>query len=185
MKRKYILIHRFIYRHFHDLVFASLFGYLTLNEKLYVAVHENNVETAKKLLANGAAASFIPWNHQIMIGHLIRNTNQIRNGVIKSSLTNSVLGTESMLYMAVFNNNFTLVNELVQYHNYGAVDQHTEAVSLCLAIKRGYTHIVEYLIDYGHINPNDSVQMNCKHCKALSKSAHRYYFPLYRKYSID
>jgi hypothetical protein len=86
-----------------------------------------------------------------------------------------------MLYMAVSNNNFNLVKELITYHNYGQSGQHSEVVSLCLAVKRCYINIVEYLIDYGHINPNDSVELNCKHCKTHLDDIQRYQFPLYRK----
>ena len=86
-----------------------------------------------------------------------------------------------MLYMAVSNNNFNLIKELINYHDYGEKGQHTEVVSLCLAVKRSYTHIVKYLIDYGHINPDDCVQLGCKHCKTVSNDIQRYQFPLYRK----
>jgi len=82
--------------------------------------------------------------------------------------------------MAVSNNNFNLVKELINYHNYGQIGQHTEVVSLCLAVKRCYFNIVEYLIDYGCINPNDCVQLSCKHCKTDSDEIQRYQFPLYR-----
>ncbi len=80
-----------------------------------------------------------------------------------------------MLYMAVSNNNFHLIKQLINSYNYGQMGHHTEVVSLCLAVKRCYFNIVEYLIDYGNINPNDSVQLGCKHCKTQS-----YQFPLYR-----
>ncbi len=86
-----------------------------------------------------------------------------------------------MLYMAVSNNNFNLVKELINYYNYGQIGQHTEVVSLCLAVKRCYINIAKYLIDYGHINPNDCVQSGCKHCKTYSDESQRYQFPLYRK----
>lgn len=89
-----------------------------------------------------------------------------------------------MLYMAVSNNNFHLIKELIQYHNYGQIGQHTEVVSLCLAVKRCYFNIVEYLIDFGLINPNDSVQNNCKHCKTQTDEMQRFQFPLYRKKSL-
>ena len=72
------------------------------------------------------------------------------------------------------------MRELIRYHNYGQIGQHTEVVSLCLAVKRCYTNIVECLIDYGHINPNDSVESGCNHCKTRSDEIQRYQFPLYR-----
>ena len=93
----------------------------------------------------------------------------------------SINACDSMLYMAVSHNNFALIKELVEHHDYGQVGHHTEVVSLCLAVTRGYEQIVEYLVDYAHIDPNDSVQLGCKHCKASAKNLPRYQFPLYRK----
>ncbi|CAF1342322.1 unnamed protein product, partial [Didymodactylos carnosus] len=52
-------------------------------------------------------------------------------------------------------------------------------------IKRGYfsrynhDNIVEHLIDYAHINPNDCVQTGCKHCKCGKNLEQKYQFPLY------
>ena len=40
--------------------------------------------------------------------------------------------------------------------------------------------MVKYLIDFGHINPNDYVQLGCRHCKSYSDDGQRYQFPLYR-----
>ena len=88
----------------------------------------------------------------------------------------SILASDSMLYMAVSKNNLPLIQQLISHHNYGQVGQHTEVVSLCLAVKRCYFNIAEYLIEQGKIDPNDSVQLGCKHCKA-----NVYQFPLYRK----
>jgi ankyrin repeat protein len=159
-------------------------GYLTLNEKLYVAIHENDLYKARQLLSHGASSSYIPIDYKTIFTHLIKNNNEIKNYYIETSLFASILASDSMLYMAVSNNNFNLVKELINYHNYGQIGQHTEVVSLCLAVKHCYMNIVEYLIDYGHINPNDCVQVGCKHCKTQSDDLQRYQFPLYRKYLL-
>lgn len=175
--------YRFCYVHLHDLVLSSLFGYLTLNEKLYVAVHENDVHKTRNLLSRGASPDYIPHDHKTFFSHLIKNNNEIKNYYVETSLFASILASDSMLYMAVSNNNYNLVQALVNYHDYGQIGKHTEAVSLCLAVKRGYFNIIEYLIDYGHINPNDCVQSNCKHCKTQHNEQQRYQYPLYRKYT--
>lgn len=173
-------IYRYCYVHFHDLIFSSLFGYLTLNEKLYVAIHENNLYKTRQLLAHGASPSYIPVDYKSFLAHLIRYNREIQNYYIETSLFASILANDSMLYMAVSNNNYPLVKELIRYHNYGQIGQHTEVVSLCLAVKRSYLNIVECLIDNGQINPNDCVQIDCKHCKTYEDDVQRYQFPLYR-----
>ncbi|CAF1257453.1 unnamed protein product [Rotaria sordida] len=177
--KQYRSFYRYCYVHLHDLILSSLFGYLTLNEKLYVAIHENDLYKARKLLSHGASPSFLPADYKSIFTHLIKNNNEIQNYYIETSLFSSILANDSMLYMAVSNDNFNLVKELIHYHNYGQIGQHTEVVSLCLAVKRGYSTIVEYLIDYGHINPNDRVQLGCKHCKSDTDDMQRYQFPLY------
>ncbi|CAF1512928.1 unnamed protein product [Rotaria sp. Silwood1] len=171
--------YRYCYVHLHDLILSSLFGYLTLNEKLYVAIHENDLHKARKLLSHGASPSFLPADYKSIFKHLIKNNNEIQNHYIETSLFSSILANDSMLYMAVSNGNFNLVKELIHYHDYGQIGQHTEVVSLCLAVKRDYINIVQYLIDYGHINPNDCVQSGCKHCKSHTDDIQRYQFPLY------
>ena len=176
--------YRYCYVHFHDLIFSSLFGYFTLNEKLYVAIHENNLYKARQLLAHGASPAYIPVDYKSFFTHLLRNNKEIQNYHIETSLFASILANDSMLYMAVSNNNSHLVKELIRYHNYGQIGQHTEVVSLCLAVKRGYVNIVEYLIDFGEINPNDCVQLDCKHCKTHADDIQRYQFPLYRNDEI-
>ncbi|CAF1148846.1 unnamed protein product [Rotaria sordida] len=177
--KQYRSFYRYCYVHLHDLILSSLFGYLTLNEKLYVAIHENDLYKARKLLSHGASPSFLPADYKSIFTHLIKNNNEIQNYYIETSLFSSILANDSMLYMAVSNDNFNLVKELIHYHDYGQIGQHTEVVSLCLAVKRGYSTIVEYLIDYGHINPNDRVQLGCKHCKSDTDDMQRYQFPLY------
>ncbi|CAF1067535.1 unnamed protein product [Adineta ricciae] len=172
-------LYRFCYVHLHDLILSSLFGYLTLNEKLYVAVHENDVYKTRKLLSHGASPDYIPHDHKTFFSHLIKNNNEIKNYYVETSLFASILSSDSMLYMAVSNNNYNLVQTLVNYHDYGQIGKHTEVVSLCLAVKRGYFNIIEYLTDYGHINPNDCVQSNCKHCKTQHNEQQRYQYPLY------
>jgi ankyrin repeat protein len=165
--------------HLHRIL--SLFGYLTLNEKLYVAVHQNNLYKARKLLSHGASPSYIPVDYKSICAHLIGNNDGIRNHYIETSLFASISANDSMLYMAVSNNNYDLVKELIKHHNYRQIGHHTGVVSLCLAVKRGYINIVESLIDNGHINPNDSVQLAVDHCKTHSDEIQRYHFPLYRK----
>ncbi|UJR31258.1 hypothetical protein I4U23_018758 [Adineta vaga] len=171
--------YRFFYVHLHDLILSSLFGYLTLNEKLYVAIHENDLYKARKLLSHGASPAYIPLDYKTIFSHLIKNNNEIKNYYSETSLFASILASDSMLYMAVSNNNYNLIQELIHYYDYGQIGQHTEVVSLCLAVKRGYLNITEYLIDYGHINPNDSVKLGCKHCKTHSDDTQRYQYPLY------
>jgi hypothetical protein len=173
--------YRFCYVHLHDLILSSLFGYLTLNEKLYVAVHQNQLYNVRQLLSHGASPSFIPVDYKLIFTHLIRNNHQIKNYYVETRLFASILANDSMLYMAVSNNNFNLIKELITYHDYGQKRQHTEVISLCLAVKRGYFDIVKYLIDYGHIDPNDCVKLSCKHCKTVKNDNQRYQFPLYRK----
>jgi hypothetical protein len=146
-----------------------------------VAIHENDLCKARKLLSQGASPSYIPVDYKSIFSHLIKNNDEIQNHYVETSLFASILANDSMLYMAVSNNNFNLVKELINYHDYGQIGQHTEVVSLCLGVKRCYLNIVEYLIDYGHINPNDCVQLNCKHCKTHSDDMQRYQYPLYRK----
>ncbi|CAF4052943.1 unnamed protein product [Rotaria sp. Silwood2] len=177
--KHYQSFYRYCYVHLHDLILSSLFGYLTLNEKLYVAIHENDLYKARKLLEHGASPSYLPADYKSIFTHLIKNNNAIQNYYIETSLFSSILANDSLLYMAVSNNNFSLVKELIHYHDYGQIGQHTEVVSLCLAVKRGHIHMVEYLIDYGHINPNDCIQVGCKHCKSHTDDVQRYQFPLY------
>jgi hypothetical protein len=173
--KRFRSFYRYCYVHLHDLILSSLFGYLTLNEKLYVAVHKNDLYKVRQLLSQGASPSYIPIDYKSIFTHLIRNKNEIKNYCIETSLFASILANDSMLYMAVSNNNFHLIKQLINYHNYGEIGQHTEVISLCLAVKRCYFNIAEYLIDYGNINPNDCVQLGCKHCKSDT-----YQFPLYR-----
>lgn len=173
------LVYRFCYVYLHDLILSSIFGCLTLNEKLYVAIHENDIFKARQLLSHGASPSYLPVDNKLIFSHLIRNPNRIKNQYVERNIIESILACDSMLYMAVSNNNCHLIKELIKYHNYGLHGQHTEVVSLCLAVKRGYTNIVEYLIDHGNINPNDCVQAACKHCKTQSNDSQRYQFPLY------
>ncbi|CAF0734641.1 unnamed protein product [Adineta steineri] len=173
------IFYRYCYVHLYDIIFSTLFGYLTLNEKLYVAIHENDLFEARKLLSHGASPSYIPIDYTTIFSHIIKNKHELKNYYVEKSLFDSILANDSMLYMAVSNNNFNLVKELIDYHDYGHNGQHTEVVSLCLAVKRCYTNIVEYLIDYGHINPNDCVEPGCKHCKTHSDDIHRYQYPLY------
>lgn len=160
---------------------SSLLGYLTLDERLYVAVHENDLRKARQLLSHGATPSYIPLDYRTIVAHLLKENSKSQNYYMETSLIASILASDSMLYMAVSNNNYNLVQELINYHDYGRVGQHTEVVSLCLAVKRRYRKIVECLIDYGHINPNDRVQLGCKHCKAYAEDAQRYQYPLYRQ----
>jgi ankyrin repeat protein len=174
-------LYRFFYVRFHDFCLSSVLGYLTLNEKLYVAVQKNDIYRARQLLAYGASPGFLPANQKSTLSRLIRNNHHTTYGCIDKNLFAAVLAGDSMLFTAVSNNNFPLIRELIQYHDYGAAGQHTEVVSLCLAVKHGYEHIVEYLIDYGHINPNECVQAGCNHCKVNSERNQRFQFPLYRK----
>ncbi|CAF3088451.1 unnamed protein product [Rotaria socialis] len=177
--KKFQSFYRYFYVHLHDLIASSLFGYLTLNEKLYVAIHQNNFNKTRELLSRGALPTFLPTNHKSMLSHLTKSNAAIPTYHIDTSLAASIAAHDSMLYMAVANNNFNLVRELIDYHDYGQDEQHTEVVSLCLAVKRDYLNIVGYLIDHGHINPNDRVQSNCKHCKTYSNDTQNYQFPLY------
>ncbi|CAF1286712.1 unnamed protein product [Rotaria magnacalcarata] len=177
--KKFQSFYRYFYVHLHDLIASSLFGYLTLNEKLYVAIHQNNFNKTRELLSRGALPTFLPANHNSMLSRLTKSNAAIPKYHIDTSLAASIAAHDSMLYMAVANNNFNLVRELIDYHDYGQDEQHTEVVSLCLAVKRDYLNIVGYLIDHGHINPNDRVQSNCKHCKTYSNDTQNYQFPLY------
>lgn len=152
-----------------------------MNEKLYVAVHENDIFKARQLLSHGASPSYIPFDNKSIFSHLLKSNNKFKNYYVEQNIIESIMACDSMLYMAVSNNNYRLIKELVKYHDYGLSGQHTEVVSLCLAVKRGYTNIVEYLINHGHINPNDCVESACKHCKTYSNDHQRYQFPLYRK----
>ena len=181
MKMHFRSLYRYCYVRFHDFLLSSVLGYLTMNEKLYVAVHKNDLYKARRLLLYGASPAFLPLNQKSILSHLIRNNDPMTDYCIETGLFASILASDSMLYVAVSNNNFPLIRELIQYHDYGGVGQHTEVVSLCLAVKRSYEHIVDYLIEYGHINPNQSVQAGCNHCKANSESTQRYQFPLYRE----
>lgn len=167
--------------HLYDLIFSSAFGYLTLNESLYIAVHENNVPKAQKLLSQGASPIFVPRTSDSFIQRLLKSKTQRGSFCIDRTLLASIEAKDSMLYMAVSNNCFSLVKELIDYHNYGGKGQHTEVVSLCLAVKRDYLNIVAHLIDYGNINPNDCVQPDCRHCKSHTNEIQTYKFPLYRK----
>lgn len=175
-------IFTFCYKNLHDMFFSTIFGCLTLDEQLYIAVHENNTFKARELLIWGARPCFIPWDAQAMLSHFIRDPRRRQTHLVDTSLINSVLAMDSMLYMAVSNNNFPLVKELTYYHNYGSIDQHSEVVSLCLAVERGELEMTRHLIEYGKINPNQQVQSNCKHCKTSSNDSQRFKFPLYRKF---
>lgn len=170
---------RYLYLRFYDLIFAPLFGYLTLNEQLYIAVHQNKLEKARECLARGASPTFIPINPRSILKYFARMKPVSISYSIDPTLLGSINACDSMLFMAVSHNNFPLIRELVEYHNYGQIGHHTEVVSLCLAVKRGYDRIVEYLVDYAHIDPNDSVQLGCKHCKTSSENLPRFQFPLY------
>lgn len=176
---------RYVYLRFYDLIFAPLFGYLTLNEQLYIAVHQNNLEKAREYLVRGASPTFIPTNPRSILKYSIRIKSVSTSYSIDPALLRSINACDSMLFMAVSHNNFPLIKELVKYHNYGQIGHHTEVVSLCFAVKRGYDRIVEYLVDYAHIDPNDSVQLDCKHCKTSSENLPRFQFPLYREKNFD
>jgi hypothetical protein len=180
LKTRIQSIYRYCYAQLHSLIASSLFGYLTLHERLYIAVHENDLYEARQLLTQGASPSFIPVDHKSICSRLVHDSDSMRAYSFETSLSASIQANDSMLYMAVSNNNMPLIKQLVYYHDYGQQGQHTEVVSLCLAVKRSYIHIVEYLIDDAHINPNDSVHVGCQHCKAKSIRTQRYQFPIYR-----
>ena len=136
---------------------------------------------ARECLVRGASSTFIPNNPRSIIKYVTRTDPYSRSYSIDRGILASINACDSMLFMAVAHNNFPLIKELVEHHDYGTNGHHTEVVSLCLAVKRGYDQIVEYLVDYAHIDPNDSVRIGCKHCKATDEDSSRYQFPLYRK----
>lgn len=162
-----------------------MFGYLTLHEQLYIAVHQNNLNKARQCLVRGGSPNFIPSNPRTIVKNFRRSVSTLNSHPLDHSLLASIDAQDSMLYMAVSHNNFPLIKELVEHHDYGTIGHHTEVVSLCLAVKRGYDQIVEYLVDYAHIDPDDSVQVGCKHCKASAENIQRFQFPLYRNCSIE
>ncbi|CAF1586173.1 unnamed protein product [Didymodactylos carnosus] len=127
--------YRYIFAHIHDFIYSTLFGYLTLNERLYVAVHENDIVSVKKLLECGAVPSYQPHDIDDIVNHLskTRLNKRYSNSTTSTnaSIYSSIVECDSMLYMAVSNNNLCLIKQLTNYYDFRK-RKHTEAVSLCL-----------------------------------------------------